>query len=692
MALRVACFTPLPPRKSGIADYAAALLPRLAERVDLEVFTEDGDAPAVDGLRTRPRGEYQAAQFDVTLYQVGNNSDHTFLYQAALQNPGVVALHEFNLHHLLIDVAPRCGDWNGYFQEAEYYGGTEALAYARRVKAREVGPDYDNLPMNHRLLEASRGLVVHSQYMAGRVREAGFSKPVAVIPHGAAILEVNRHARRLQLGVDEITPLIGIFGFLKPYKRVAQALQAFQRLVRVEPRVRMILAGAEHPELPVRRMIATLGLEAHARVLGYVPIEDFVDYIGAVDVCLNLRYPTVGESSGTLLRAMGLGRAVVVSDIGSFSELPDDACLKVPVGDREVDLIFEYLNLLVSRPEVARSFGDNARRYVQEQCSWEHVAAQYAEFLQAVAENREWPSATPQVARAPVAETSAPPAVPHPPTPTPHPPPPTPHPWTEYILSYARASREQLNYAQMHLTRLVRTLEITPRGGPEDRILEMGAYLQITPALKNLLAYGEVRGSYLGPAGRVDHREAQSSTGEVFTCEIDLFDAEKDRFPYPDDYFATVLCCELLEHLRDDPMHMMSEINRVLRPAGTLVLTTPNICGLRAINAILLGYHPGFFHQYIRPSGDGEPEPRHHREYAPREVQMLLEQAGFEVTLLETGQFRAEPSATAEWVLHLLDRYRLSTELRGEGIYAVGRKAGPVKSRYPAALYAGGAA
>jgi SAM-dependent methyltransferase len=419
--------------------------------------------------------------------------------------------------------------------------------------------------------------------------------------------------------------------------------------------------------------------------------------MSAVDICISLRYPTAGESSGPLLRALGLGRPVLVSDIGSFAELPDDVCLKVPVDGSEIDFIFEYLNLLVSRPELARALGERARKYVKERCAWERVALRYAAFLQAVAEGRGWeePSGSaagpekPQAAArssafAPglIGSTPAPPAAPFPEN---------THPWAEYVLGYAGDSEERRSYIRTHLTRLVRTLEITPRGGPQDRILEMGAYMQITPALKNLLGYGEVRGSYLGPPGRVDRREARSASGECFCCLIDHFNAEKDRFPYEDNFFATVLCCELLEHLYEDPMHMMSEINRILRPGGSLVLTTPNICSLRAIEAILMAYHPGFFHQYIRPSAEGEAAPRHSREYAPRDVRLLFEQAGFEVALLETGPYRSEPSAAGDWVLHLLDRYELPKDMRGEAIYSVGRKIGPLRNRYPEGLYAGGA-
>ncbi|MDZ4799954.1 MAG: methyltransferase domain-containing protein, partial [Bryobacteraceae bacterium] len=257
----------------------------------------------------------------------------------------------------------------------------------------------------------------------------------------------------------------------------------------------------------------------------------------------------------------------------------------------------------------------------------------------------------------------------------------------EYIFGWAETP-EARSYAETHIDRLQKTLAITPPGGPGKRILEMGAYLQITPALKTRLRYEEVRGCYYGTLGHIDHKEITSESGEIFTCEVDHFDAERDPFPYPDEHFDTILCCELLEHLPTDPMHMMCEINRILKPGGHLVITTPNICGLRAISAILQGYHPGFFPAYIRPSADGtDTGARHAREYAPRELAYLFRDSGFHLTLLDTGEFKDEPHPEHEWARHLLQTYKLEHQLRGDGLYAAGAKHGPVRNRYPSWLY-----
>ncbi|HEX4134468.1 MAG TPA: glycosyltransferase [Bryobacteraceae bacterium] len=656
----------MPPSKSGIADYSEALAAEMAKRVDLSVFD-------------RQAASYDASSHDVALYHIGNNPWHGFAYEEALRHPGVVVMHEANLHHLIADLTIRRGDWDAYIAEAELNGGAPAREFALRARTLTVGPDYEGVAMTRRLLDASRGLVVHSDFVAREMRAQGFEGPIATIPHGAWIPQTDRNGMRQTLGIDDSTPLIGAFGYLKPYKRIAESLRALRRLVRIDPRVRMILAGETHPEFPVGQLIRTLGLDEHVRILGFTPIEKFVEYMGACDIVLNLRFPTVGETSGSLQRALGLGKAVIVSDIGSFAELPDDVCLKVPTGPgrthEEEDFIFEYLSTLVARPDLAHAMGERARQWVERECNWGVVADRYVDFLGQFRDGG-------KPACANVHEERPKPAVPEKPG------------FVEFVESVEPEAiqswivPEAREYAGLHQSRFVHTLEMTPAGDESKAILEMGAYMQITPALRFRLGYGMVRGCYFGKLGQTDHKSIVSEHGETFECDVDLFDAERDVYPYADASFDTVLCCELIEHLFSDPMHMMSEINRILKPGGHVLITTPNLGSLRAIAGILQGYHPSLFPAYIRPRAAGEEaEARHNREYVPMEMQHLLTDSGFEVVRLETGEFLDEPHPEFGWIAHLLERYRLHETLRGDGIYALGRKMGPVKERWPGWLY-----
>jgi len=651
----------MPPSKSGIADYSQALVDELSKRAEVTVFDS-------------PNQLFDPARFDTFLYHVGNNPHHDFVYETALRHPGFVVMHEANLHHLVAHLTITRDNWDAYLAECDFDGGPAALEFAQSVRRLEVGPDYEGVPMTRRLLQASKAAIVHSDYVARLTREQGFTGPIATIPHGAWLPDqAGRHAARHELGLDETTPLIGAFGHLKPYKRIAESLRAFRRLVKLEPRARMILVGEPHPEFPVDQLIRTLGLREQVRLIGFAEIRQFVAYMSACDIILNLRFPTVGETSGSLQRALGLGKAVIVSDVGSFAELPGDICLKVPPGTGEEDLIFEYLNVLVSQPDLARAMGERARNWVARECNWSLVAERYLAFMQD-------PAGHVGQALSPV--TSSVDDVPPPPEDIPAAVQIQPEAIETWVAPEAR------EYARIHKSRFVHTLEITPPGDASKSVLEMGAYMQITAPLKFQLGYGTVRGCYYGPLGRVDHKTITSESGELFECDIDLFDAEKDIYPYTDASFDTVLCCELIEHLPSDPMHMMSEINRILKPGGHLVLTTPNIGSLRSVSAILLGYHPSFFPAYIRPRVPGEEaEARHNREYVPMEIQHLLTDSGFEMVRLETGEFLDEPHPEFAWITHLLKRYNLSHDLRGDGIYAVARKAGPVKNRWPAWLY-----
>jgi glycosyltransferase involved in cell wall biosynthesis len=117
-----------------------------------------------------------------------------------------------------------------------------------------------------------------------------------------------------------------------------------------------------------------------------VDVPTFQSYILAADVLINLRYPLAGETSGGLIRALGMGKPMLVSNVGQYAEFPDDCCLKVDLGDVEEEMALAYLEALAQDPALGRRVGEQARRYIRSYHAIERSAQGYLDFMRAVLE------------------------------------------------------------------------------------------------------------------------------------------------------------------------------------------------------------------------------------------------------------------------------------------------------------------
>jgi len=146
----------------------------------------------------------------------------------------------------------RRDDWDAYLREVEYEGGAAALAYARRVRALEVGPDYDGVPMIRRVLESARAVIVHSQCVFDRIRAAasrapwrasltapGSRPPTAGLPRAAGHRGIHAYWN---------------LRFLKPTS-ASQSCAPFAACCAWSPR-EVHPGGETHPDFPVHRSSA----------------------------------------------------------------------------------------------------------------------------------------------------------------------------------------------------------------------------------------------------------------------------------------------------------------------------------------------------------------------------------------------------------------------------------------------------
>jgi len=364
--MKVAYYSPLPPLRSGIADYSALLLPALRERIDVVLAEPGKRAPAAD----------------VALYHVGNDPDaHGWILDALKARPGLVVLHEYVLHHLIAGVTIGRRDGRGYLDAMERELGVAGRLLGLGVLDNllpllwETQPE--RFPLAGPVLDRAHGLVVHSAYVGDRARAAGYEGPLWRIPHPAWPMGDVSPATDV---AGE--PLIGCFGFLNMNKRIPELLVAFASFRRAHPGARLLLAGAAGERFDVQRRLERLGLTEGVERMDYVPEERMWSLMAACDVLVNLRYPTMGETSGSVIRALALGKPLVVSDVGWFSELPDDAVLKVPVDETEVDVLVAALGVAA---EHGAALGASARAYVEREHDLAAAADRYVEAIEVTA-------------------------------------------------------------------------------------------------------------------------------------------------------------------------------------------------------------------------------------------------------------------------------------------------------------------
>jgi len=392
--MRIAWFSPLPPMKSGIADYSAELLPHLAEHCEIELIVDEGFRPAetrfpVHGHRALPE-LLARGRFDAVLYQLGNNRDyHASIYKALIDHPGVVVLHEYVIHHLVRDLTLFAGDPEAYVREMRYAYGKTGEAMGRRCVATGVPLDPWSYPLFERAVDASRGVIVHNHFTRDRVLASRPLSRTAVVPHHLSLEgtpEIPEAEARAALGIAAGDFAVATFGFLTPSKRPGVLLRAFARLRQEVPGARLLIVGEVSPHFDFDQVF-TPELRAGVTVTGRLGLDRFLLYMRACDVAVNLRHPTAGETSGTVIRLLGMGKPLIVNRTGSFAEIPDDCCAKVDLDDTEEDLLLAYLRRLASDAPLRLRMGENARRHMATHHSIAGSARGYAEFLREVVES-----------------------------------------------------------------------------------------------------------------------------------------------------------------------------------------------------------------------------------------------------------------------------------------------------------------
>lgn len=364
--MRVAYYSPLPPDPSGIADYSAHLLPALEQRIEVKVARR---------RRRPPRG------CDVALYHIGNNPDaHDWIVEEFRKRPGLVVLHDVVLHHLVAGMTLARGRPGDYLDAMQQESGVVGRLLAHGVLDGLLQPLWEDraadFPLTLWVVGPATGIIVHSHFAEGWVRELGYTGPVWRIPMPAWQVP----AAEVETKPPDV--VIGCFGHMNTAKRIPQLLDAFARLRLHRPEAQLVLAGSQAPGFDLTELLEARGLGDAVVRHDYLAEETLWQLIIDSDVLVNLRSPTMGETSAMVVRALSLGKPIVVSDVGWFSELPEEAAVKIPVDERETEALVQALERLADDGEYRGRIGRAAADWARKEHDLDRAADLYVATLE----------------------------------------------------------------------------------------------------------------------------------------------------------------------------------------------------------------------------------------------------------------------------------------------------------------------
>ncbi len=383
---KLAFVTPGPPLESGVVDYGSELIGPLSALADVRLYLDD-DAIRAGAWPGRHHlhlpADLRRDHRLLPVYEIANHRSCHFMVPLAFRFPGVVVLHDLNLHRMLADFFLRRGLEAAYFDELLYSHGKDGVRAGRVINSGFYsGALYTRYPLFRGLVQRSRAVIVHSEIAAMAIQKVCPAVPVRKVAlhsgfsHLEGVVPTQAAARR-ELDLPLNAFIVGTAGNLTPSRRLVSCLRAFARHRETHPESIYLVVGRDACD--VSSLIEELHLEESVRRMGIVSLKEFHGAVAACDLLCNLRYPTMGETSGSLIRILGVGRPALVSRCGTAMEFPASICPRIDLDHGEVPQLEKAFNRFSRDREQLRRMGAQAKELVAKRHGVDLAARAYVE-------------------------------------------------------------------------------------------------------------------------------------------------------------------------------------------------------------------------------------------------------------------------------------------------------------------------
>ncbi len=393
---RIAYFTPLPPTRSGIADYNAVFLPYLARHFEIDVYYGPKDKvpgvypSGVSSIRPWSEFEARAASYYSVLYEVGNSEFHGHMLEILQRHPGVVGLHDAYLSGLMAYSAFQGGDPAMFYREmVRAHGGRARQMLLPSMAGDEaVNAAVRQMACTRIVFDHATGVISHSPFNAQLAQEdLGHlvRQPYRIVPQmmppAPHLDEAGRASTRARLGIPAGAFVVATFGHIAWNKMGDSLLRAFlASLAQLGADAMLVFAGQLSDDPfgdGLRSAVSQAALPGNIRITGFLADTDFRDYLCASDVAVQLRIESRGGTPKGVLDGLSCGLPVIVNRYASYTDYPEDVLYWLPEFPAESDISHALVSLRKD-PGKRHALAARGRDYVALRHDPSTCAAQYA--------------------------------------------------------------------------------------------------------------------------------------------------------------------------------------------------------------------------------------------------------------------------------------------------------------------------
>jgi glycosyltransferase involved in cell wall biosynthesis len=380
---KIAWLSPFPPQKSGIANYSYWLVKALQPYFDIDLYLDQdalaGDLGSEFNARLLNDFAKRHREYDEAIFHVGNNAEfHKTIYELAWNFPGTLVLHDYDL--------------SGFFQHAfsdnkgrRFYEQVISEERAEEQRMRGPGPttDIGESPMSKAIVARSKKVIVHHRWVRNQFPARDHIHVIPMIAKQTYVPtseEIESFKRSLNIKSDYF--VVSCFGFVNMNKLPQLQIEVVKRLLNDGYPVQMLFVG--EPSEYVADLVAESRSNQFRENIIFTGFQSEADYFSALqtsDVVINLRNPSMGEGSLTLMQALAAGKPTIISDSNQYREFPDKVCWKIRHDEHQAEVLYEYLKVLLGDRNLRQAISANASEFVKTVFAWDEIVASWVNLI-----------------------------------------------------------------------------------------------------------------------------------------------------------------------------------------------------------------------------------------------------------------------------------------------------------------------